>query len=70
MAGDLGASKNVTPFMFHREDNISFIGSGMGGEVMDNFIIVDEILLFDAVCHGLPCLCAYTLPFEGTGSSA
>ena len=72
MAGDLGASKNVTPFMFHREDNITFIGSGMGGKVMDNFIIVDVMddqtvhfrhftFNMDSV-HQLPDLSSYELP--------
>jgi len=38
--GDLGAYSWNTPFMFHQFGNITLIGSGMGGGVKDNFVIV------------------------------
>lgn len=40
-AGDLGCYPHVTPFMYHSYDNITLIGSGMGGGLQDNFIITD-----------------------------
>jgi len=40
-AGDVGKSTTVTPFMYHHYDNITFIASGMGNGVTDNFVIVD-----------------------------
>jgi hypothetical protein len=40
-AGDVGKSTTVTPYMYHHYDNISFIASGMGNGVNDNFVIVD-----------------------------
>lgn len=41
IAGDLGGTKEATAFMYHKEDNITYIASGMGGKVMDNFILID-----------------------------
>jgi len=43
-AGDLGASNSVSPYMYYQYDNITLIGSGMGGGEEDNIIIteVDE----------------------------
>lgn len=40
-AGDLGCSNVVSPFMYHNFDNITLIGSGMGGGVEDNFIVTE-----------------------------
>lgn len=40
-AGDVGKSTTVTPYMYHQYDNITFIASGMGNGVTDNFVIVD-----------------------------
>lgn len=39
-AGDVGAFWNHLP-MYHHYDNMHFIGSGMGGGVNDNFVIVN-----------------------------
>jgi len=40
-AGDVGQSTTVTPYMYHQYENITFIASGMGNGVTDNFVIVD-----------------------------
>jgi hypothetical protein len=40
-AGDVGAFATGDEFMYYRYDNITLIASGMGGEVRDNFVIVD-----------------------------
>ena len=40
-AGDLGANPQTTPYMYYNQDNISLIGTGMGGGVKDNVVIVD-----------------------------
>lgn len=40
-AGDLGCTNAVSPFMYHHFDNITLIGSGMGGGVRDNIIITN-----------------------------
>ncbi len=40
-AGDLGCCTHVTPFMYHRYENITLIASGMGGGEKDNLIITD-----------------------------
>ena len=40
-AGDLGAYNTGSEFMFHRNDNLVLIGSGMGAGVRDNIVIVD-----------------------------
>lgn len=40
-AGDLGCTNQVSPFMFDNFNNITLIGSGMGGGVRDNIIITD-----------------------------
>jgi len=37
-AGDLGASEQVSPYMYYRNDNITLIGSGMGGGMEDNIM--------------------------------
>lgn len=39
-AGDIGAFRSHLP-MYYQYDNIHFIGSGMGGGLNDNFIIVN-----------------------------
>jgi len=40
-AGDLGATEQVSPFMYDKFDNITLVGSGMGGGIRDNIIITD-----------------------------
>ena len=40
-AGDVGAFNTGSEFMYHKYDNITLIASGMGGNVRDNFIIID-----------------------------
>ncbi len=40
-AGDMGATKNVSPYMYYKNDNITLIGSGMGGGEQDNIIIIE-----------------------------
>ncbi len=40
-AGDLGATTQITPYMYYNYDNITLIGTGMGGGIKDNFIISD-----------------------------
>lgn len=39
-AGDLGANNHATPVMFHQDNNITYIASGMGSITNDNMIIV------------------------------
>jgi len=39
-AGDLGATKNATPYMYHKDDNINYIGGGMGSGINDNYLFV------------------------------
>lgn len=40
-AGDLGCTNNVSPFMYDHFENITLIGSGMGGGIRDNIIITN-----------------------------
>ncbi len=40
-AGDVGATLNATPYMYHNYNNITLIASGMGKGTHDNFVIVD-----------------------------
>ena len=40
-AGDLGATAHVSPFMYHKFDNITLIASGMGGGFRDNIIVTE-----------------------------
>jgi hypothetical protein len=40
-AGDVGAFHTGSEFMYDHYNNVSFIASGMGGGVRDNFVIVD-----------------------------
>jgi hypothetical protein len=40
-AGDLGATEVVTPYMYHKDENITYIASGMGGNKKDNMIIIE-----------------------------
>lgn len=54
IAGDLGCKKEVTPFMYDVEDNITLIASGMGGGVEDNIIITD--VYKDSVRHNIIAL--------------
>lgn len=39
--GDVGAWNNGSEFMYHNDNNITYIASGMGAGVRDNFVIVD-----------------------------
>ncbi len=43
-AGDLGATKKATPYMYYKDNNITYIGGGMGSGLNDNylFVSVDE----------------------------
>ena len=43
-AGDLGATKKATPYMYYNDNNITYIGGGMGSGLNDNylFVSVDE----------------------------
>lgn len=38
-AGDLGATPSVSPFMYDINENITLIGSGMGGGNQDNIVV-------------------------------
>jgi hypothetical protein len=40
-AGDLGATTQVSAYMYHSFDNITLIGSGMGGGHQDNIVITE-----------------------------
>ena len=40
-AGDIGATPNTSPSMYHQDSNITYIASGMGSIEMDNYIIVN-----------------------------
>jgi len=40
-AGDLGATNQVTPYMYYKNKNITYIANGMGSETNDNIIIVE-----------------------------
>lgn len=53
-AGDLGCTDNVSPFMYHHYNNITLIGSGMGGGIRDNIIITD--VYSDSIHYNLVAL--------------
>lgn len=40
-AGDLGTKDNVDAYMYHKDGNITYIASGMGGGTNDNIIFVE-----------------------------
>ena len=40
-AGDIGASEGVSPFMYEKQDNISYFASGMGSNLNDNVLFVE-----------------------------
>jgi hypothetical protein len=40
-AGDLGCIESVSPYMYYEKDNITLIGTGMGGGKKDNIVIVE-----------------------------
>lgn len=42
-AGDLGATIEVSPYMYYTYDNITLIASGMGGGIEDNMLVVDVV---------------------------
>lgn len=51
-AGDLGATWESSPYMYDKFENITLIGSGMGGEEKDNIIITnvfEDSIYFDLV---------------------
>ena len=52
--GDLGAASYSTSVMYDNYDNISFIGSGMGNEDGENFVVVnvlnDKSVEYDLIC--------------------
>ncbi len=39
-AGDLCADKTSDPYFYHQDNNIVYVGSGMGNEIEDNFLFV------------------------------
>lgn len=41
MAGDMGAFNNGREFLYHKYHNITLIGTGMGGGVRDNIVVID-----------------------------
>lgn len=47
-AGDLGSIDKVSPCMYHTDDNITLIASGMGGGIRDNIIITE---VFEETIH-------------------
>lgn len=53
-AGDLGATSWSNDFMYDLYDNISFIGSGMGEGIGDNFIVINvdsnKTINYDLIC--------------------
>jgi hypothetical protein len=40
-AGDIGATDKVTPYMYHKEKNITYIANGMGSYKNDNLITIE-----------------------------
>ncbi|MCH2224109.1 MAG: metallophosphoesterase [Crocinitomicaceae bacterium] len=40
-AGDLGATAKITPYMYSKQGNVTFIANGMGNGKSDNIIIVE-----------------------------
>ena len=40
-AGDMGATNAASPYMYYKNDNVTLIGSGMGGGKKDNIIIIE-----------------------------
>ena len=40
-AGDLGATSAVDAYMYYKTDNVTLIGSGMGGRKEDNLVMVE-----------------------------
>ena len=55
-AGDLGANNRASPVMFHQDNNITYIASGMGSITNDNIIIAwvdpDQELRYELICLG------------------
>ena len=53
-AGDIGANKKASDFMYDTYDNITFVASGMGEGPGDNFIIINvdenKNVSFDLIC--------------------
>ena len=39
-AGDTGAFSHRPSYFYHQQGNITMVGSGMGGEVNDNVVVV------------------------------
>jgi hypothetical protein len=71
-AGDVGAAEWSADYMYDKYENITFIASGMGEGIGDNFIIVDvmtdntlQYRLISLNCEDINCLGKleeYTLP--------
>lgn len=53
-AGDLGCTDQVSAFMYDKKDNITLIGSGMGGGIQDN--IIHTRIYSDSIYHDLIAL--------------
>jgi len=39
-AGDLGIFERTTPYMYYKENNVTYVATGMGSEVNDNYLFV------------------------------
>jgi hypothetical protein len=54
--GDLGAVSSSSDVMYDNYDNISFIGSGMGDVIGENFVVVNVLnnksVEYDLICLG------------------
>lgn len=50
-SGDLGATKNVSSFMYEKEDNVTLIASGLGSGTEDNIIRTD--IYADTLIHNI-----------------
>lgn len=53
-AGDIGANSAASDFMYDSYDNITFVASGMGEGIGDNFIVINvdenKNVTFDLIC--------------------
>jgi hypothetical protein len=54
-AGDVGAASYASSFMYDQNDNITYIATGMGSNVKDNFIVIN-VDLQKQVSYDLICL--------------
>ena len=70
-AGDLGANKNATPYLYLKKKNITYVAGGMGNMINDNFVFVNidekgkvilELIALQGDPHRLGKLTDYKLP--------